>query len=1022
MPSIFSSSAESSDPAGARAGAPLPPAKPRPLRIEKSGESSIQGSGEMAERVRTRDWGNTPLGALNTWSEALVMAVNVMLLSPSASALYWGADRTLLYNDGYRPFLAEKHPEALGSPGTEVWAEAWPVIGPAIEGAYRDGAVTHVRQQLIPVLVDGQLQDRWWSYGFYPIYEAGRIAAVANTGTEDTAQMLAEQALRASEAQATRVLLSIGDAVIVTDEATRIRQMNPVAEALTGWSESEAQGRQITEVMQIVHEETRERVKSPAEQARRTREPAELGTRTMLLARDGRAFAIEENASPICSQTGELTGVVLVFRDVTQRRRDQRAVEIAAKAQRFLLALTDAQSEATGAREVMRLAAQALGEHLRAGRVGFWEAPTASDGATGSDTPGHGLTGYGLTGHGIALEAAWCQDRVEATGPMFGHAAADTAAETAEQVAARPMLRLLASREVTAGLAAGRALVCPDVRSLPGFAGETALAGAVVAVPMVRNGVWRRSVYVQQEVPREWTEQQVALVAEVARRTAEAIERAQSEEAFRRSESHLRLVVEAADLGSWFYDPEADVLGGDAKIDELFGTPEARKSVEGWLACLHEDDRSRVRAEFAAALEGAPYDTAYRVVQPNGTCVWVRAKAQMLDADGASRLVGVCEDITARKRVEEELRGLAERLRMAQATGKIASWDWDVESDAVIWDEGVALTYGRPPSEMSSMRQIFSYIHEEDRERVWAELRSAQKGLGEYRSTFRTVWPDGTMRSIEAYGKTIFAGESGERAARVVGVNLDVTERHQAEEALIRTEKLAAVGRLAASIAHEINNPLESVTNLLYLMRGNKDIDQVHRYTETAERELRRVSLIANQTLRFHRQSSRPGPFYCHDMIDDTLSMFQGRLVNSHIAVEKRKRAERAVMCLGGEIRQVIANLVGNAIDAMPLGGRLLVRSREAFHWKLGGRGLVITVADTGTGIGQAAQKRIFEPFFTTKGIGGTGLGLWISSEIVSRHHGELRLRTSQREGASGTVFTMFLPYGAGADGSALTD
>ena len=214
-----------------------------------------------------------------------------------------------------------------------------------------------------------------------------------------------------------------------------------------------------------------------------------------------------------------------------------------------------------------------------------------------------------------------------------------------------------------------------------------------------------------------------------------------------------------------------------------------------------------------------------------------------------------------------------------------------------------------------------------------------------------------------------------------------------------------------STIAHEINNPLASVTNLLYIMRHSRSLDEVHGYVELAERELRRVAAITSQALRFHKESSGPALFSCIDLIGDGLLMFEGRLVNANIRVEKRKRAGQPVCCTGGEIRQVIGNLIGNAIDAMPRGGRLLVRSREATEWSTGRKGLVLTVADTGSGIGPETVGRIFDPFFTTKGIGGTGLGLWVSSEIVARHQGVLRVRSCQREGRAGTVFTLFLPF-----------
>ena len=251
------------------------------------------------------------------------------------------------------------------------------------------------------------------------------------------------------------------------------------------------------------------------------------------------------------------------------------------------------------------------------------------------------------------------------------------------------------------------------------------------------------------------------------------------------------------------------------------------------------------------------------------------------------------------------------------------------------------------------------------------------------------------------------------RVTGIIVLGVDVTERRRAERALMQAEKLAAVGRLASSIAHEINNPLESVTNLLYLAAHSAGVTaEVADYLEVAERELRRVSVIANQTLKFYKQTSRPGRAHCEEMFDSVLSIFQGRLANTQIRVEKRKRTTQPVLCFEGEIRQVLSNLIGNAIDAMlGRGGRLLLRSREGTDWSSGRRGLVFTVADEGEGIRGADLKRIFEPFFTTKGAGGNGLGLWVSQEIVERHTGVIRVRSSKRQGRSGTVFSLFLPF-----------
>ncbi len=268
---------------------------------------------------------------------------------------------------------------------------------------------------------------------------------------------------------------------------------------------------------------------------------------------------------------------------------------------------------------------------------------------------------------------------------------------------------------------------------------------------------------------------------------------------------------------------------------------------------------------------------------------------------------------------------------------------------------------------------------------------------------------DGTRAWIRLAAAPVVS-ESGEVTGGVVAVS-DIDQQRRSEQALIQSEKLAAVGRLAASISHEINNPLEAVTNLLYLVRHSDGLsEEVCSFLAAADQELSRVSQIVSQTLQFHRQSTKPRPISAGELLEPTLGLYAGRLANANVNLEVQHHGKTLMTCYEGEIRQVLNNLVGNAVDSMKRGGRLLVRTRSTRSWKSGVAGVRITIADNGHGIPRETVQRIFDAFFTTKGINGTGLGLWIAKGIVEKHRG--RLQVFSRVGAekSGTVFSLFLP------------
>ena len=237
-----------------------------------------------------------------------------------------------------------------------------------------------------------------------------------------------------------------------------------------------------------------------------------------------------------------------------------------------------------------------------------------------------------------------------------------------------------------------------------------------------------------------------------------------------------------------------------------------------------------------------------------------------------------------------------------------------------------------------------------------------------------------------------------------------------AQAALLRSEKLAVTGRLAASIAHEINNPLEAVTNILYLMRGNLSPQQHKEYLAEAEQELARVTEITKQTLRFYREPSQPTATDVSTVLDSVLRLHSSRLKAAGVKVRGEFLSGTAmVLSTPGELRQILANIIGNATDAMRQGGCLRIRISNGRQLQPGGCCVRLTIADNGTGIPPDVLPTIFEPFVTTKGETGTGLGLWVTSEIVKKNGWKIRVRSSRNPSRRGTVFSLLIPKLAAA-------
>jgi two-component system, NtrC family, sensor kinase len=244
---------------------------------------------------------------------------------------------------------------------------------------------------------------------------------------------------------------------------------------------------------------------------------------------------------------------------------------------------------------------------------------------------------------------------------------------------------------------------------------------------------------------------------------------------------------------------------------------------------------------------------------------------------------------------------------------------------------------------------------------------------------------------------------------RWFGTNTDITERKQAEEALVKSERMAAMGRLAGIIAHEINNPLEAISNAFYLLRANSSLnEEARRYARLAQEELARLAHITKQTLGFYRDSRQVVAVSLSEILDNVLELQSRRLQLNRIGVERHYKTRGTIQGYPLELKQVFLNLIANAVQAMPEGGRLRIRLLESSG--SGRSGMRISISDTGVGIRSEHSKRIFEPFFSTKEAKGTGLGLWISKGIIQKYEGTIRFRSAQLGHGNVTCFSVFIP------------
>lgn len=388
-------------------------------------------------------------------------------------------------------------------------------------------------------------------------------------------------------------------------------------------------------------------------------------------------------------------------------------------------------------------------------------------------------------------------------------------------------------------------------------------------------------------------------------------------------------------------------------------------------------------------------------VKKNGELVAVALTVSPV-RDGTGKIIGaskIARDISERKRNEE----LLARLAAIVQSSDDAIISKDLDGKITSWNEAAGRMFGYTPAEIIG-QPILRLIPEELRPEEDAILKKLR--AGERIDHYETVR---VRKSGERFDASVTISPVIDRQGNVTGASKiarDITERKQMQRLLIQSEKLAATGRMAATIAHEVNNPLESIMNLVFLARTSNTINKARPYLQTAESELERVSHIARQTLGYYREGGLPAIVHMQELIEDVLTVYQGKLSARAISVDCRFDHHPRMTANRGELIQVFSNIIANSIDAMPRGGVLRIQ----IGGTLDPEGVKIDIRDQGVGIQPEHLLRVFEPFFTTKGNLGTGIGLWVVKQLIEKHRGQIGLTSSTEAKNSGTAVSIFLP------------
>jgi len=483
--------------------------------------------------------------------------------------------------------------------------------------------------------------------------------------------------------------------------------------------------------------------------------------------------------------------------------------------------------------------------------------------------------------------------------------------------------------------------------------------------------------------------------------------RATAQNALSESEMRFRALVTSSSDVIYRMSPD---WGEMLELQGRSFLPDTENSNQSWFKqYIPVAQQAGVREAINEAIRTkSMFQLEHQVLQVDGTHGWTFSRAIPLLGDNGEIVewFGMAADVTERKHSEQNIRVYAERARFVMDSMPHKIFTAKANGVPDYFNEQWMKFAGNSLDRISHWEWM-EFVHRDDAQATGCAWQHSIDEGEPFQFEHRLRTEDGSYR-WHLTRAVPFRDATGD-LSMWIGSSTDIQDEKSAATSLLKTEKLAAVGRLAASIAHEINNPLDAVMNNVYLAQHEPGLpEQALAYLQTADAELRRVAHITRQTLGFYRESTSQATFAMLSLLSSVTDLLEGKIRSKMTTFSVECDPALRVTGVFGELRQVVSNLILNSIDALAPNGT--VRLRVSTKHYAGTDWVWLTIADDGSGISAIAKSQIFEPFFTTKESVGTGLGLYVSKQIIERHGGLIRVRSSVAGRYRGTVFCILLP------------